>query len=829
MLQLVYSIKIEGDFSTDIYFNKPKLLTSLSSSKKSSPFSYAVKFIYYYIYIPKKININYFITRTSNRLFMKKILLPKIQGYQRQSKSHLGFNRLLLLGLFLISFSGLAQGPGSPYVNAGEDVVMDCGEECTELSADFLDTGETTQYEVIPIDYNPPFPFTGGTPVSVYIDDRWSDIIPLPFEFCFFDEVYDEMLIGSNAVITFDLVNNSPNGYCSWSFDTYDAVSSPNLFLTSIFGPYMDVDPSVLGTGTINWYVDGEAPNRSMVINFPNIPYFGSSCNHLRLTSQVVLYETTNAIEVYVQDRPSGCYWQDGVAVLGIQNQDGTQGYTPPGRNTSDWSATNEAWRFMPSGESNVDFAWLDEDGEVISSDHTITVCPTEEVTTYTAKAIWYNCNGDEVTVTDNVTVTRSDSFEVNLGEDQEFCDVEDYEITAELTGADPEDATFLWNTGETTQSITVTESGTYTVEVTVEECTITKSVTILLSDTPVIDLGGDQNLCDVSNYEITAELLVGDPSEATFLWNTGETTQSITVSEDGTYTVEVAIEQCVSTASVTINFHDTPIIDLGEDRITCFMEPEILDATPSNFPDPSILTYEWTLNGVVIPEATGPILEANAPGLYGVTVFLSDNCVVTDAIEIFSEIELEVSVIMEDYGSSSASDIEVCPNTPHLLRALTDNEGVSFQWYLNGDEIDGATDDTLEIMIAPGTIGTQTYSVTINIGQCTDSAGVDVRIYPIGNCVISQGLTPNGDGFNDTLDLTFLNDRTGIIKFQVFNRYGTLVYDQNNYINQWYGQTNDGKDLPTGTYFYVIDLEGDDPVYGRQATGWIYVNQEAN
>ena len=41
--------------------------------------------------------------------------------------------------------------------------------------------------------------------------------------------------------------------------------------------------------------------------------------------------------------------------------------------------------------------------------------------------------------------------------------------------------------------------------------------------------------------------------------------------------------------------------------------------------------------------------------------------------------------------------------------------------------------------------------------------------------------------------------------------------------------QTNDGNDLPTGTYFYVVDLAGNDAVYGTQATGWIYLNQEAN
>src|SRR5699024_6912416 len=110
--------------------------------------------------------------------------------------------------------------------------------------------------------------------------------------------------------------------------------------------------------------------------------------------------------------------------------------------------------------------------------------------TTYTAKAIWLNCNGDEITVSDSVTVTKSSPFSVDLGENQEFCDVPEYEILAEIIDGDPTEATFLWNTGETTQSITVSESGTYSVDVSIGDCTVTESVDIEFNDSPEIDLG---------------------------------------------------------------------------------------------------------------------------------------------------------------------------------------------------------------------------------------------------------------------------------------------------------------------------------------------------
>ncbi len=305
----------------------------------------------------------------------------------------------------LFSFNSNAQGPGCPNVNAGEDIELDCEQPCTNLSATFLQTGVTTSYEVSPLEYQPPFPTTGGTEVSVFIDDKWSNIIPLPFDFCFYGGTYSEMLIGSNGVITFDTLNNQPNGWCEWSFS--NSIPSTNLFNNTIFGPYMDIDPSISGTGTINYTIFGDAPCRTMVVNFPNIPYYSSICNQYTLTTQIVIYETTNVIEIYLEDRTDACpTWNNGNAVIGLQNQNGTNGITPPERNTGNWSATNEAWRFTPNGESNITFSWLSEDSEIIGTDPIVNVCPTDEVTTYTAQAIYTNCNGDVIIETDEVTIT---------------------------------------------------------------------------------------------------------------------------------------------------------------------------------------------------------------------------------------------------------------------------------------------------------------------------------------------------------------------------------------------------------------------------------------
>ncbi|MCG2418103.1 gliding motility-associated C-terminal domain-containing protein [Aequorivita sp. F47161] len=830
---------------------------------------------------------------------MVKTLPLNSQSCQNFFKDSFKPHYLAIFCFLFFSFSALAQGPGCPNVFAGDDVELDCGVPCVDLTASFLDTGETTSYEVSAIPYDPPFPFTGGTPVSVNTDDVWSPAIQLPFDFCFFGQTYTEMVIGSNAVISFDLVNNPPNGYCSWLFD--ESIPDSNLFFATIFGPYMDVDPSVGGSGQINWAVFGDAPCRTMVVNFPGIPYFGSACTGLQLTSQVVIYETTNVVEVYIEDRPSGCSWNDGNAVVGIQNQNGTQGYTPPGRNTGDWSATDEAWRFTPNGASNVAFSWLDANGTVIGTDPTINVCPTDTSTTYTAQAIYTNCNGDVVTETDDVVVTRTGSFSVDLGPDQALCEAQSYDITAEITGGNPADATFLWNTGETTQTITVTTSGTYTVEVTIGTCTVTASVEINFNELPAIELGDNVETCFDAPIVLDASPSNYNPADATYEWSldgvviAGETNPTLSATQYGVYSVNVDVGGCIATDEVTITQEQLQV-SLGDDFSTCFTTTVTLTAEAIDY-DPTLASYEWGLNGNVLAGETNQTLEITEAGTYKVTATIGA-CTTTDTVVVSLEnltltvtedfqtcfdtpviLETELSdqnpdatyewsldgiviagengptlVITEvgtytvtaTLGSCTASDsvtvsfrddlevtlgenFKTCPNEPQTLTATTSEEGATYQWYLNGTLLANETNSTLDFNIEVGTMGTQTYTVVMTVGGCSGEDSVDVNLYDVGQCVISEGLSPNGDGYNDTLDLTFLNDRTGVTKLQIFNRLGTLVYEQNNYINQWRGQDKNSNDLSTGTYFYVIDLAGNDAVYGAQATGWIYLNQEAN
>lgn len=654
-------------------------------------------------------------------------------------KKTITFSYSFLFFLFL-SFSALGQAPGNPNVDAGPDITIDCAAGgCTDINAAFLDIGETDTYTVSQIDYTPPFAFDGlANSLNPNIDDAWSPVADLPFDFCFFGDVITQFQVGSNGVIRFDVDGTDTSN--DWSFtdnlpnNSDDALGEANVFL-----PGHDIDPSASDTEQIGYEVIGTAPNRVLVVAYFEVPMFSGSCNNLLATQMVVFYETTNVIDVYIQDKPVCPSWNDGNAVVGIQNNDGTIAFVPPGRNTSDspWETTNEAWRFTPAGASVTDFTWMDESGAVIGDTPTINVCPSG-TQTYTAQVIYTNCNGDVVTVSDDINVISNQNFTLDLGNDQTLCDGDTFEIVPTLTG-NTAGATYLWSTGETTSTITVDTTNTYSLTVTVGSCSTTDSITVTFTDPPTVDLGMDQILCEGQSYEIIPTI-GGNTSGATYSWSTGETTPTITVSSSGTYTLTVTVGPCSVSDSADITISEPLSVDLGP-------------------------------------------------------------------------------------------DFKSCRNETHTLTATTTNPGVSFQWFLNGDILTGETATTLDIQIPENAMGAYTYSVKISIGTCSATDDLDVTLYDVGNCIISQGISPNGSpGFNDSLDLEFLSDRArGIAKVQIFNRLGTLVFDKTNYINEWRGQAKDGNDLPTGTYFYVIDLNSEDSVYGMQASGWIYLNQDAN
>ncbi|MEQ3676781.1 MAG: PKD-like domain-containing protein, partial [Dokdonia sp.] len=567
-----------------------------------------------------------------------------------------------LAGIFLLfSFTSLAQGPGSLFVDAGSDQIIDCTSTTgsATLTATYLETFETIgeTYTIDAIPYAPPFAFDGlANSLNPNNDDEWSGVDTLPFDFCFFGNVETQFQVGSNGVIRFDVDPTDTSNDFGFSVDLPNN-SDPALGEANVFTPVHDIDPTVSGTEEIGYEVLGTFPNRVLVVSFFEVPMYSTGCNSLLATHMAVFYEFSNVIEIYIQDKPSCPGWNGGNAALGIQNDAGTTAYVPPGRNTSDspWTTSNEAWRFTPDGVQTSVFEWLDDTGTVVSTNPTFTVSPTV-TTTYTARVTYTNCNGSTVQLSDDAIVTVDAPFTVDIGADSIQCNDTPVPLNGD-TGVAGISYQWLLNgtplAGETSPTYTAATAGlnTYTLEASDGVCTLSDSVDIGLYETPTATAPADITVCDAApfnNQEIfNLDLLrptilngqdptIFDVTFHTSLAGAQMDTGAITTTsgyDTGSTTIWVRVDNngfmpdasCNAIVSFDITVNDTPV-GTNATAAICSTDAVGHDLTANT---DIASTYSW--------------IAADNPNVTGESLAATPGAIITDALTTSSLVDEQV------------------------------------------------------------------------------------------------------------------------------------------------------------------------------------------
>ena len=193
--------------------------------------------------------------------------------------------------------------------------------------------------------------YSAFTPVEFTQDDIYSGIIPLTFNFTYFGNTYNQVLIGTNGVIQFN--TSLANQHNPWPIDTPIPNTNFNV-KNSVLGCYHDMfNTMALSTGSITSSVIGTAPYRKFIVLFDSQPAYSCGADAMT-TFQMVLYETLNTIDVQIVEREVCMTWNSGNAVIGLINASGDTAFTSPGRNTGQWTAALEGWRFSLPQDSSV-------------------------------------------------------------------------------------------------------------------------------------------------------------------------------------------------------------------------------------------------------------------------------------------------------------------------------------------------------------------------------------------------------------------------------------------------------------------------------------------
>ncbi|MEQ1675808.1 MAG: S8 family serine peptidase [Chitinophagaceae bacterium] len=410
--------------------------------------------------------------------------------------------------------------------------------------------------------------------------------------------------------------------------------------------------------------------------------------------------------------------------------------------------------------------------------DQTQTVCPGGSVPTLTATAtvpagytvVWYNAaTGGSVVASPTLsaagtityyaasretatgcesatrtpvvlTINQVPSASIAAGGATTFCQGGSVVLTAN-TGS-----SWLWSNGATTQSITVSATGSFTVQVTTGSCVSTSpatAVTVNPVPTANVTAGGPTTFCEGLNVVLTAS------AGSSWLWSNGATTQSITVSASGNYTVTVTNAfSCSATSAattVTVNPNPPAVITAGGAVTFCQGGSVVLTANAGN-------SYLWS-NG-----ATTQSITVNAPlgaTNYTVQVTQAGGCVSNSPATSVTVNPIPAANI------SAGGPVAFCQGGSV---ALTASAGTSWLWS------NGATTQTINAT------STGNYSVTVtNASGCsaasastavavspnptvTISASPYTRLYPGLVTTLTANVTPPG-----TYNFTWFKNGTAI------------------------------------------------------------------
>ncbi len=343
----------------------------------------------------------------------------------------------IMAGIFFISHPVNSQN-GFQFNCTRDTVLAGCDPNpCINLQAIIPDIhGLSTSYVVNPIpSYGAPcFPVYSspnivGTPTFLVIDDTYSATINIGFPFHFFGTIYNQLIASTNGVVSFDISN--ANQGAEWQITNGGTpVNLPSTFYDRalVMGPYHDLNPNISQpTQRIQYVTVGAAPHRKWILSFYRVPLF--SCTSLiENTHQIILYESTGMVEVLIFSKQICTGWNQGRAMVGMQNFNRDQAIMAPGRRASDnpWGSINmnETWRFVPSAGPSLfqRVELIDLAGNLISTGTTTSmgngnlaanfsnICPVPGLNTYIVRSVYTKIDDPNVQIygMDTIRVTKS-------------------------------------------------------------------------------------------------------------------------------------------------------------------------------------------------------------------------------------------------------------------------------------------------------------------------------------------------------------------------------------------------------------------------------------
>lgn len=329
----------------------------------------------------------------------------------------------------------------------------------------------------------------------------------------------------------------------------------------------------------------------------------------------------------------------------------------------------------------------------------------------------------------------------VNAGEDRAICFGDTTLLTGFATGAGPA-YTYQWtpntpqsnvlNPTSSVSNAAPTQTTTYTLSATSNQCVGTDQVTVTVNTIPTSSIEPPvADICQGAKVTLNGSA-DGDPTGATYTYSWVATTglsapdQAVTDASPQTtttYILYAGSENCLGVVDqITITVKPTPVADITNiDTLICGLDTVNLNVNYSFIGtpvSPNIL-YNWTPGSQISGATTAtPKVFPDQTTVYYATVSVSGGCSTTDSVTI--------NVAPPINASITADNETICGDTPTTLHALGGNGSASYTWSPAYNMSDSTAKDPV---VSPSQ--TTTYSVTIQEGHCSDVATITIDVNP--------------------------------------------------------------------------------------------------
>lgn len=310
----------------------------------------------------------------------------------------------------------------------------------------------------------------------------------------------------------------------------------------------------------------------------------------------------------------------------------------------------------------------------------------------------------------------------------------------------------------------------------------------------PIINLSNDTAICIGQS---TTLVVSGGVS---YLWYdnvlNGLSDNSITLLPDETKTYNVRVNSfngCYQLDSIEVSINPLPTIGLTSDTLICKESNAFLWATGGTM-------YSWNPSDY-LNDTTGSsvIAKPEDPITYEVIVVDENGCIDS----------AETSISLND-NPVAVFDLNYIPSCAGFEVQFEDNSQLADDYFWNFG------DGTTSVEASPfhvfefGTSLTTTL-ITVNNGICADTSSMDFewkRISEFLDVFVQNVFTPNNDGQNDCFEIIIPDEFVGCTDYIMYNRWGMKVYDSKEFKTEFCGvNAYNQQDLPTGTYFYKLDI----------------------